>query len=53
MMKERRVIRLQDYYGKTQSRKTSMLNVFALTVGMGIASFIIVGFSSNYSNKNR
>ena len=45
MMKERRVIRQARLLAaKLKAEKPAfMLNVFALTVGMGVASFIIVG----------
>ena len=45
MMKERRVIRqarLQEAQRKAE-RKTFILNMLALTVSMGIATFVIVG----------
>ncbi len=45
MMKERRVIRQARLLAakRKAEKRAFMLNVFALTVGMGIASFIIVG----------
>ena len=45
MMKERRVIRQARLLAakRKAEKRAFMLNVFAITVGMGIASFIIVG----------
>jgi len=45
MMKERRVIRQARLLAakRKAEKRAFMLNVFALTVGMGIASFIVVG----------
>ena len=45
MMKERRVIRQARLLAANRKaeKRAFMLNVFAITVGMGIASFLIVG----------
>ena len=45
MMKERRVIRQARLLAakRKAEKRAFMLNVFAITVGMGIASFLIVG----------
>ena len=52
MMKERRVIRQARLLAakRKAEKRAFMLNLFAITVGMGIASFIIVGLFVAFIN---